>query len=170
MIVAAVIFTCCSVYVVFGTFCVKAWEHSIDTPLITDQLPHVWPVWLMKFLYSVNLIFSFPLVIYPANIIFESYLFPNMPKTKKRQMYKNISRTLLVLFVIGFTIYVGDKTSSFLAILGSVSCTPVAFTFPAMFHYKLLAKTWTQKSIDILIFIVSLGLGIWCTVLGVINF
>ena len=170
MIVAAVIFTCCSVYVVFGYFCVQAWEHSINTPLITDQLPHIWPVWVMRIFYSINLVFSFPLCIYPANIIFESYLYPNMPKTKKRQMYKNISRTLLVIFVLGFTVLVGDKTSSFLAILGSVSCTPVAFTFPALFHYKLIAKTSTQKFIDILILLVSLALGIWCTVLGLINF
>ena len=38
-IVAAVIFTCCAVYIVFGYFCVCAWERGIDSALITDQLP-----------------------------------------------------------------------------------------------------------------------------------
>ena len=35
-IVMLVIFTCCTLYLVFGYFCVQAWESQIDTPLITD--------------------------------------------------------------------------------------------------------------------------------------
>ena len=92
-----------------------------------------------------------------------------MPKTKKRQFYKNVTRTLLVLFTMGFTIMIGDKTSSFLAILGSVSCTPVAFTFPALFHLKACADTTFLKIIDITIITVTLILGVWCTVLGLKN-
>ena len=48
---------------------------------------------------------------------------------------------MLVGFTVIVTMLVGDNIGKFLGILGAVTCTPIAFTFPAMFHLKLLAKT-----------------------------
>ena len=41
-----------------------------------------------------------PLVIYPANIVIESYIYAGMPKSKKRQLLKNITRSIMILFTI----------------------------------------------------------------------
>jgi hypothetical protein len=48
---------------------------------------------------------------------------------------------LLVAITILFTISLGDKLDKFLSILGAISCTPIAFTIPAMFHLKAAAET-----------------------------
>ncbi len=56
-------------------------------------------------------------------------------------MFKNVTRSLLVAVTIIFTITLGDKLDKFLSILGAISCTPIAFTIPAMFHYKIAAET-----------------------------
>jgi len=47
----------------------------------------------------------------------------------------------LVAFTIVFTIALDKKINKFVGVLGSISCTPVAFSWPSLFHYKLVAKT-----------------------------
>ena len=73
---------------------------------------------------------------------------------------------MMVALTVLITIGLGQKTDKFLAILGSVSCTPVAFIFPASFHLKACAVTTTQKAIDLSLIIVWTGLGLYCTVLN----
>ena len=106
-------------------------------------------------------------MLYPANRILESYVFAGWAKTKKRQWSKNFSRTVMVAITVLVTIGLKDKADKFLSILGSVSCTPVAFIFPAAFHYKVCAKTRSQQIIDLSLVFLWVGLGIYCTVLGV---
>jgi len=60
-IVQAVILTCAILYISFGYFCIIAWEEDINSPLITDQLPKTWDVWVIKILFAINLVFSYPL-------------------------------------------------------------------------------------------------------------
>jgi hypothetical protein len=77
------------IYMSFGMLCTAAWGNEIIGPLITDKLPQppnpsIWISWLIKILFSVNLVISFPLIMYPVNIIVESYMFSNWAKTKKR--------------------------------------------------------------------------------------
>jgi proton-coupled amino acid transporter len=138
-IVIAVILTVCTVYVTFGYFCVNAWGDQMTTPLITDELPSGWVTYIILLLFSLNLVFSYPLVLYPAHIIIENIIYAGWPKSRKRQMLKNNSRTLLVFFTVCLTIMLGDKLDKFLSVLGALTCTPIAFTFPALFHYKAAA-------------------------------
>jgi len=56
-------------------------------------------------------------------------------------MTKNFSRSLLVLISIAFTLALGHKVEKFLGILGAICCAPIGFTFPALFHLKVAAKT-----------------------------
>lgn len=106
---------------------------------------------------------------YPVTTIFESYIYKGWAKTKKRQWTKNFTRCLTVIFTVIVTILLGEKTDKFLAILGSIACTPVAFIFPAAFHLKACAKTPKEKCIDISLVVFWLGLGIFCTVLNVLD-
>ena len=55
---------------------------------------------VLKVMFSMNLIFSYPLVIYPAHIVLEENLYAGWPKTRRRQIFKNLNRSLLVLFTI----------------------------------------------------------------------
>ena len=84
-------------------------------------------------------------------------------------MFKNNSRTLLVFGTVCLTIMLGDKLDKFLSILGALTCTPIAFTFPALFHLKACAETTAQKVSDILLIAFSLVILVYCTVQSVIN-
>ena len=82
-------------------------------------------------------------------------------------MSKNLSRTLLVAFSIGFTIALGDNLDDFLSLLGAVSCTPVAFIFPAVFHLKAVASTKLAKTLDVVIIFIGICIFIGCSILDV---
>ena len=75
------------VYIGFSEFVYYAWvDKFVPTgPLITDYLPadSVF-CWIVKILFCLQLIISYTLVIYPANMIVESHLYGNWPKSKKR--------------------------------------------------------------------------------------
>lgn len=137
--------------------------------MITDDLPKNWVGYGVKILFSLNLFFSYPLVLYPAHIVIENIIYDGWPKTKRRQWSKNFTRSLLVLFTVILTILIGDKLDKFLGIVGSLTCTPIAFTFPALFHLKACAETPKQKCVDWTIIIVSFGILIFCTLLGIIH-
>ena len=120
-------------------------------------------VYVIKILFAINLFFTYPLQIYPANIIIESYLYKNMPKSRKRQMLKNVNRTVMVLFTIVFCLAMGDTIDKFISLLGSLTCTPISFTLPCIFHLRLCNPTKTQKVIDFGIIGLSLLIMVFCS-------
>jgi proton-coupled amino acid transporter len=84
-ILMAVLVTVMVSYVGFGWFCYFIYGNQLVDPLITANLPKGSPfVWIIKIAFCFNLVFTYPLVIYPANMILESYIFGKMPKSKTR--------------------------------------------------------------------------------------
>ena len=75
IILLFVIIAVAILYGVFGLFCIISWGDQIKTALITDKLPDGGVVYLVKILFAINLVFSFPLVIHPAHIIVENILY-----------------------------------------------------------------------------------------------
>ena len=72
-------------YITFGLTCYFAWgSHLGESPLITSMLSKEVMGYIVKVAFCFNLFFTYPLVVYPANIIVEGYLFGHMPKSKKR--------------------------------------------------------------------------------------
>ena len=130
-------------YIIFGEFTMLAWgdTEDFDEPLITSSLPSKNVVtYIVKILFSFNLFFSYPLVIHPANLVVESWLFEGWPKSRKRQMSKNVSRTVIVALSCVVALSVWDYLDRFLSITGALTCIPVAFLIPAGLHLQVIAK------------------------------
>lgn len=72
-------------------------------------------------------------------------------------------------FTVVFTMAVGDKINKFLGILGALTCTPIAFTFPALFHLKAIAETKFQKWVDCVIIAFSLVVMVFCGAMGFVH-
>jgi proton-coupled amino acid transporter len=98
-------------------------------------------VWILKIVFCFNLVFTYPLMLHPANIAIESYLFGTWPKSKRRQWGKNIYRAAMVIFTVVITMLMQKDLSDFLAVLGAFACTPVAFLLPTLYHLKVCADT-----------------------------
>lgn len=167
-----VCYVCCFItliYVMFAEFCLFTWYEPMalpdSGPLVTDYLPHKsWVCNITKILFMANLIVSYPLVIYPANIVIESYLYAGWPKSKKRQCCKNINRAVLVAFTCVLALVVYQKLDKFLSVTGSLFCTPIAFILPALFHYKACAEKPYERRRDLAIVIGGTIIMIFCTI------
>lgn len=75
-------------YVLFGEFCYAVYGKNVNTIIIaqlpTDSNFNIGFKAALVILFIINLLFTYPLVIYPANIVVETYIFKNWPKSKKR--------------------------------------------------------------------------------------
>jgi solute carrier family 36 (proton-coupled amino acid transporter) len=158
-------------FIAFGELCIFSFgEAAVNaSPLITSALPQTSVfIWIIEILFCFNLIFSYPLVIYPANMVVESYLFHDWPKTRKRQMCKNLTRSLMVLVTIVMALAIWDYLDKFLSIAGALFCTPIAFILPAMFHLKGAAVSGSEKIYDICIIIGGCIILVFCTIFGIV--
>ena len=141
------------------------------TPLVLQNLPQNSPItWTVACLYSLVVIFTYPLQIAPANNVLESYITAGMPKSRKRQCIKNISRTFVVFVSCLITVAMYEYISELLEIVASISAIPMAFTLPPMFHLKVCADTMCKKAIDWIFIAFSVGIAIFCTYNGVVAF
>ena len=134
-------------------------------PLVTDMYPaSKFPIILIDIIWIINVIVTYPLVLHPANMVLESYLFKGMTKSKKRTWLKNISRTILVGFTVVLSISLMDTLDKLESVNGAFACIPLAFTLPTLFHYKLVAETKQAKTIDLCIIVLGIVLQIVCTI------
>ena len=159
-----------TLYIIYSEFCLFVWYTDMlieDAPLIVQYFPAVPTAYIIKVLFSFNLVISYPLMLYPANLVVESYLYDGWPKSKKRQLCKNINRAILVVFTIILALIAWNKLDYLLSITGSLFCTPIAFILPSLFHYKSCAETTAQKVIDLSIVSVSCVILVFCTYIGV---
>ena len=121
-------------------------------------------------LYSVVVVFTYPLQIGPANYVLESYLFNGWEKGMKRKWCKNLSRTLVVFASCALTISMYEFISELIEIAAALTAIPMAFTLPALFHLYKVADNPFAKAIDILFVVGSIGVSLFCAYNGTVTF
>ena len=119
-------------------------------------------MWVLKVMYSINIIFTYPLIISPANNVLESYLFSGNGSVREH-CNQNICRTIIVFISCFLAISVWDNLEKFISVVGSLTCTPIAFTLPLAFHYKACAETPCQKALDLVLIGITLLILVFCT-------
>ena len=82
--------------------------------------------------------------------LIESFIFDEKSEaTVKRMWMQNLIRTLLVAFTITLAILIYTKISLFVEVVAAATCCPLAFTLPALFHWKLKGKAKSDMIIVI---------------------
>ena len=154
-------------YIVFSELCYLSWGTEMDKPIVTEMLPgDKTYVVVTKFLVCVNLLCSYPIMINPANKIFEKWVFrcKNLKKkSRTRYWFKNFQRFLVVFLGAYMAVELASKIDKFLGLLGALLCAPLALFMPALLHWKLIAKTRSEKFFDFIILVVSLAILIFST-------
>jgi len=79
-------------YITFAELCYYTYGKNMDKPIIMEMMPAANPIIIVvKILFMLNLVFSYPLTIFVTNIIAESWTFSKMKKaTKCRKWLKNV--------------------------------------------------------------------------------
>ena len=112
-----------------------------------------------KLLYCINLVFSYPLTIYPTNTILEGFILSGISKenTTIRLVLENFSRFCICVLGCFCSIIFQAKLDQFLGISGAVLGIPIILIVPSICHFKLCAKTKAEKIGDIAVICLSLG-------------
>ena len=136
--------------------------------LVLQNLPQNGIVsWVLACLYSLVVVFTYPLQIAPANNVLESYIFGGWPKSPKRQWGKNLCRMLVVFSSCVLTVSMYKYISELLEIASALTAIPMAFTLPALFHLKVCADTTGQKVIDWSLVVSSIIMSLYCAYNGI---
>ncbi|KAH7342119.1 transmembrane amino acid transporter protein-domain-containing protein [Rhizoctonia solani] len=141
-----------------GALAYAAFGSEIETVVLKNLPQSSKPVQTVQFLYSLAILLSTPLQLFPALRILETALFVKSGKTSLRVKWtKNAFRLLVVLGCVGVSIFGAKDLDKFVSFVGSCACVPLCFVYPAMLHYKAVAKTRFQKGSDIALMVFGMA-------------
>ncbi|KAI1390959.1 transmembrane amino acid transporter protein-domain-containing protein [Hypoxylon trugodes] len=124
----------------------------------------------VQFLYSLAILLSTPLQIFPAIRITENALFTRSGKYNPYiKWQKNLFRFLIV-FLCALIAWGGaDDLDKFVALVGNFACIPLVYIYPPLLHYKGVARSRVRKVTDILLCIFGFVAMAYTTSLTVIS-
>ncbi|EGE06100.1 amino acid transporter [Trichophyton equinum CBS 127.97] len=124
----------------------------------------------IQFLYAAAILLSTPLQLFPAIRILENGLFTRSGKYNPGIKWKkNIFRFFLVLVCAAIAWGGAGDLDKFVSLIGSFACVPLVFVYPPLLHYKGVATTYLQKTLDICLIIFGLLCCVYTTALAISN-
>jgi len=133
-----------------GALAYATFGSKIQTVVIVNLDAESKLVQAVQFLYSLAILLSAPLQLFPAVRIMENGLFMRSGKQNlKVKWQKNVFRFLTVVFC-AIVSWIGAKDlDKFVALVGSFACVPLCYLYPPMLHYKACARSRKAKIADI---------------------
>ncbi|KAJ2720287.1 hypothetical protein GGI07_004694 [Coemansia sp. Benny D115] len=161
--------TCIVVFVSIGALSYLALGDSVETVILLN-LPKAAPTLLVQLLYSLAIMLSVPLQLFPAVRILEAAVFPRSGKGNPVVKWqKNFFRALVTLVVACIAIFGADQLDNFIAIIGAFSCTPLSFIYPAALHYMIHPESrWTRIK-DVILGLVGCVILVYVTYIGIVS-
>ncbi|KAI0368819.1 hypothetical protein BV20DRAFT_1053784 [Pilatotrama ljubarskyi] len=119
----------------------------------------------VQFLYSLAILLSVPLQLFPAVRIMENGIFERSGKQSMLVKWqKNFFRFVVVVFCAALSYFGAADLDKFVSFVGSFACVPLCYVYPAMLHYRACARTRRQKVADIALMIFGMIAATYTTV------
>lgn len=138
------------IFVSMGALCYAAYGSATKTVVILNLPQDSKSVNAVQFLYSLAILLSTPLQLFPAIRIMETGMFPRSGKFNTRVKWsKNCFRFLVVLGT-GLIAWGGaDDLDKFVAIIGSFACIPLVYIYPPLLHMRAYpGRGWLAHVIE----------------------
>ncbi|KAL2258374.1 hypothetical protein VTK26DRAFT_8332 [Humicola hyalothermophila] len=150
MFVVMVVIT--TLFTVMGAVSYAAYGSKTETVVLLNLPQDDKMVNGVQFLYSLAILLSTPLQIFPAIRITENALFTKSGKYNPYiKWQKNVFRFFVVV-VCALVAWGGaDNLDKFVALVGNFACIPLVYIYPPMLHYKAVARNRFRKWSDILL-------------------
>jgi len=133
-----------------GVLSYLAFGSDIQTVVIINLDAESKMTQAVQFLYSLAILLSVPLQLFPAVRIMENGIFKRSGKANPRVKWlKNLFRCAVVFMCAAISWAGAADLDKFVAFVGSFACVPLCYIYPAMLHYKACAKTRKEKIADI---------------------
>ncbi|KAK3327210.1 transmembrane amino acid transporter protein-domain-containing protein [Cercophora scortea] len=153
MAVVMVIIT--SLFIVMGAVSYAAYGSKTETVVLLNLPQDNKLVNGVQFLYSLAILLSTPLQIFPAIRITENALFTKSGKYNPYiKWQKNVYRFFIVVLCAVIAWLGADNLDKFVALVGNFACIPLVYIYPPMLHYRGVAKSklWRYSDIALCIF------------------
>ncbi|KAL4260108.1 amino acid/polyamine transporter 2 family protein [Pleurotus pulmonarius] len=119
----------------------------------------------VQFLYSLAIMLSVPLQLFPAVRILENGIFTRSGKADPRVKWlKNVFRFAMVMVCTAISWFGASDLDKFVAFVGCFACVPLCYVYPALLHYKAVARTRSQKWKDIAMIVFGMIAAAYTTV------
>ncbi|KAJ1991215.1 hypothetical protein GGI25_005401 [Coemansia spiralis] len=149
-VLSVVMAICTAVAVAMGGLSYSAFGDKTESIILLNMPSSTLMTLTVQLLYSLAMIFTLPLMMFPVIRILEQALFPR--RSGKRnpavKMQKNTFRMLLLVVVVVISIVGVEKLDRLIAIVGGFACIPIAFIYPPLFHLKSIARSNWERIRD----------------------
>ncbi|EXJ78954.1 hypothetical protein A1O3_08454 [Capronia epimyces CBS 606.96] len=143
MVVMTVLFTS------IGALSYAAYGSKTKTVVILNLPQDSKIVNAVQFLYSLAILLSTPLQLFPAVRIMENELFSRSGKYNPYiKWQKNVFRFFLVCVCALIAWGGAGDLDKFVALVGSFACVPLVYVYPPMLHLKAVARGPWQRGLD----------------------
>lgn len=143
MLIVAILFSS------FGVMGYMAYGSDIQTVVIVNLPQDQKFVQVVQCLYSIAILLSAPLQLFPAVRIMENALFVKSGKHNPQVKWqKNIFRACTVIACSLISWAGAGNLDGFVSIIGSFACIPLCFIYPPMLHLRGRATTRTARWLD----------------------
>ena len=169
-LLAAALSTLCGVHIIFSELSYYTYGDDLNEPIIIFKLPaeNAWVI-IAKILFCIQIIISYPLVIYVTNNIIEQLIFSKMNYSELRKWLKNLSRTIIVTSAVFIGYYFYKHLHKILGFTGIVLGAYIVLVTPSFIHNKLVAKTPCARCFNYFIIIYAILMGLVFGSLIIIN-
>lgn len=153
MFVVMIIIT--TLFVTMGAVSYAAYGSKTETVVLLNLPQDNKMVNGVQFLYSLAILLSTPLQIFPAIRITENALFT---KSGKYNPYIKWQKNVFRFFVVALCALIAwggaDNLDKFVALVGNFACIPLVYIYPPMLHYRGVAKSalWKWSDVALCIF------------------
>lgn len=143
MVIITVLFTS------IGALSYAAYGSKTKTVVILNLPQDSKIVNVVQFLYSLAILLSTPLQLFPAIRIMENELFTRSGKYNPYiKWQKNVFRFFLVCVCALIAWGGAGDLDKFVALVGSFACVPLVYVYPPMLHLKAVARRPWQRGLD----------------------
>ncbi|PHH86484.1 hypothetical protein CDD83_10185 [Cordyceps sp. RAO-2017] len=140
------------VFITMGAISYAAYGSKTETVVLLNLPQDNKLVNGVQLLYSVAILLSTPLQIFPAVRIVETELFTRSGKYNPYiKWQKNIFRFFVVMLCAAISWGGADNLDKFVALVGNFACIPLVYIYPPLLHYKAVARNRAWKVADIVL-------------------
>lgn len=164
-VLSGVMFCVAILFAGAGVMSYATYGSDIQTVVIVNLPQDDKFVQAVQFLYSVAILLSSPLQLFPAVRIMENGLFSKSGKHNPSVKWqKNVFRACTVVFCSLLSWAGSSELDKFVALIGSFACIPLCFIYPPMLHLKACARTPKARIMDWMLIVFGTIVGAYTTV------
>ncbi|KAL1881820.1 hypothetical protein Daus18300_000873 [Diaporthe australafricana] len=157
-----------TLFIVMGAISYAAYGSKTETVVLLNLPQDSKLVNSVQFLYSIAIMLSIPLQIFPAIRILENGLFTRSGKYNPYiKWQKNVFRFGFVILCAIIAWAGADDLDKFVALVGNFACIPLVYIYPPMLHYRAVARSTLWKASDVALCIFGFVAMAYTTILTV---